>query len=75
MKIFSWNCRGLGNPQAVRALSRLIRTENPHVVFLMETKLKSSELDVNRIKWGFKNCLAVDCRGSGRDRTGGLALL
>ncbi|WJX27814.1 hypothetical protein P8452_16597 [Trifolium repens] len=41
----------------------------------METKLKTSELDVNRIKWGFKNCLAVDCRGSGRDRAGGLALL
>jgi exonuclease III len=75
MKFLSWNCQGLGNPKTVRVLKKLLINYSPDLVFLMETKLKTSELDVNRIKWGFKNCLAVDCRGSGRDRAGGLALL
>jgi hypothetical protein len=74
MKTLSWNCRGLGNPRAVRALSRLIRLENPQVVFLMETRLKISEIVNLKYKWGFSCGLAVDCSGFGRERSGGLAL-
>jgi len=75
MKLLSWNCQGLGNPRAVRALLRLIRVENPQIVFLMETRLKVSEMDVIRNKLGFNHCLSVDCKGSGRDRAGGLSLM
>jgi exonuclease III/ribonuclease HI len=75
MKILSWNCRGLGSPRAVRALLRLTRVENPQIVFLMETRLKVFEMDAIRNKMGFHHCLSVDCRGSGRDRAGGLSLM
>ncbi|MCI10306.1 hypothetical protein A2U01_0031399, partial [Trifolium medium] len=60
--------------KAVRALSRLIRLENPQVVFLMETRLKVPEVDRLKLKLGSSCGLAVDCRGVGRERVGGLAL-
>ncbi|XP_058748566.1 uncharacterized protein LOC131621540 [Vicia villosa] len=75
MKIISLNCRGLGSPRAVRALLRLIRLENPSVVFLMETRLKKEELLGIQFKCGYEGCFAVDCEGSSRDRAGGLGLL
>ncbi|XP_022741811.1 uncharacterized protein LOC111293286 [Durio zibethinus] len=37
MRCLAWNCRGLGNPQTVRALQKILKRENPEVVFLMET--------------------------------------
>jgi exonuclease III len=43
MKIISWNCRGLGNPTAVRALKKLLKTQCPDLVFLMETRLKADD--------------------------------
>jgi len=39
MRVFSWNCCGLGNPRAVRALRGLVEEEDPDVLFLLETKL------------------------------------
>ena len=75
MKILSWNCRGLGNPSAVLALLRLIRLQNPCCVFLMETRLKSFEFEGIKQKCGFNSCLAIDCRGNGKERAGGLALM
>ncbi|KAK2376763.1 hypothetical protein QL285_077521 [Trifolium repens] len=74
MKIISWNCRGLGNPSAVRALLRLIRIENPQVVFLMETRLKEDEMERIKFKCGFNSGISVACTGSGRERSGGIAL-
>ena len=52
-------------------MAKLVRKHNPQVLFLMETKRKSNEMEWLRSKWGFDNCLTVDCRGRG----GGLALL
>jgi exonuclease III len=75
MKILSWNCRGLGNPRAVRALLRLIKLENPQLVFLMETRLKSEEMENIRLRCSFNSCLAVSCKGFGKERAGGLACL
>src|SRR4051812_31146705 len=75
MKTLSWNCRGLGSPRAVRALLRLIRLKNPSIVFLMETRLKSDEVQRIKFKCSFDRCLVVECDGSSRDRRGGLALL
>lgn len=73
MKTLSWNCRGLGSPQAVRALKRLVRTFSPHIMFLQETFLHQSEVEKLRITLRYDGLVCVDC--SGRFRSGGLALL
>lgn len=67
----SWNYRGLGNPQKVRALKELKKNEDPNWVFLSETKRTASEWQRLRVKSGFTNCFPVDCQG----RRGGFALL
>lgn len=67
----SWNCRGLGNPRAVRALKELIKRERPKILFLMETKRNKSEWDQLKVKLKCKKCFVVDCGGC----SGGLAML
>ncbi|KAL2936310.1 DNA-(apurinic or apyrimidinic site) lyase chloroplastic, partial [Bienertia sinuspersici] len=74
-QILSWNCRGLGNIPTVQALRRLVSIENPHIIFLAETKLKAPEMERIKNKINFPGLLAVDCVGNGRKRRGGLALL
>ncbi|KAL9679841.1 hypothetical protein QQ045_017712 [Rhodiola kirilowii] len=71
MRIFSWNCRGLGRPRTVRALKDAVRAFSPQLICLMETKKKDS--DSQWIKWnlGFHNCSLVGCRG----RSGSLAMM
>jgi hypothetical protein len=71
MKIFSLNCRGLGNPETVSELHRIVRKEDPSIVFLMETRLDSRNLEFLRVRLGLTGCLGVDRHGFG----GGLALL
>jgi len=75
MKILAWNCRGLGNPRAVRALRGLIKDEDPDIIFLSETKCKSPEMEKIRQKLGYANRIYVECRGDGKRRRGGLAFL
>jgi hypothetical protein len=53
MIALSWNCRGLGNPQTVRVLHRMVRAKKPGLVFLMETKLKRQRMELVKIKLGF----------------------
>ncbi|XWS44745.1 hypothetical protein CRYUN_Cryun15aG0073700 [Craigia yunnanensis] len=71
MKCLSWNCLGLGNPRAVRALKELVKQEDPHVIFLYETKLHVNKLDVIRRKCKMDACVGVSFEGS----SGGLAML
>ena len=71
MSTLSWNCRGLGNPRAIRALKDIIKVKGPKIVFLMETKLNSKRMMQLKQKFGFQNGFAVDCVG----KSGGLALL
>ena len=71
MSTMAWNCRGLGNRRTVRAFEKVMSSEDPSFIFLMETKLVISEMDgikdgLNRSQW-----LVVLCKG----RSGGLALL
>lgn len=77
MRILSWNCRGLGNPAAVRAYKRLLRSKSPDIIFLMETKLKQSDSKVSSklCHNHLQNHLIVDCETGGGGRSGGLALI
>ncbi|KAK6124569.1 hypothetical protein DH2020_041687 [Rehmannia glutinosa] len=70
MNIISWNCRGLGNPRTIQELRDFIRSKNPQLVFLCETKCKSPVIENLKKSLNFHGC-AVDARG----RSGGLALL
>lgn len=72
---FFLNCRGLGNPDAVRALQKLIFSKGPMVVFLMETRKKSFEVQHMRRSLILPHCYSVDCSGEGKRRAGGLTLL
>ncbi|XP_075665228.1 uncharacterized protein LOC142634864 [Castanea sativa] len=70
MSLFSWNCRGLGNPLIVNALKKAIRIEDPTIVFLMETKLDEDWMTIVRNQCGFKQSFIVPSVGL----SGGLAL-
>jgi len=79
MKILAWNCRGLGKPTAVavRALRKLTTTNCPYVVFLSETKLCESDLNL-KSKLSFDilpNYHLVNCAKYNGKRSGGLAML
>ena len=52
-------------------MTKLVRKHNPQLLFLIETKRKSAEMEWLRSRWHFDCCLAVDYVGRG----GGLALL
>jgi exonuclease III len=71
MKILSWNCWGLGNPQAVRSLCCLVKDKKPTLVFLMETKVSRRKARFLPHKLGFENMFVVDNQG----KSGGLILL
>ena len=66
-----WNCRGLGQAYAVHALSELVKTHRPMVVFLFETLVNSNKIESLRVKLGFNNAMAVDRESRG----GGMAVL
>jgi hypothetical protein len=57
MILLSWNCRGLGNPWAVRELCHLVKTKKPTLLFLMETKSRKNKMEGIRIKIGFEGSL------------------
>ncbi|XP_074265989.1 uncharacterized protein LOC141588446 [Silene latifolia] len=71
MNLLSLNCRGLGNPDSVRALRTHVRREAPAMLFLCETKLCGR--DMRRVREGLDGYygIEVDCLG----RSGGLAFL
>jgi ribonuclease HI/exonuclease III len=71
MIALSWNCRGLGNPQTVRDLCRLVKEKRPGLVFLLETKLQAKRIEYIRVRTGFESAFVVDSIG----RSGGLALM
>ena len=63
MRILGWNCRGICNTLAVRALKALIRGRSPNIVFLSETKASDSRMNdvANMIR--FLNCVVVGPKG------------
>ncbi|KAL5545865.1 hypothetical protein UlMin_005552 [Ulmus minor] len=44
MIVLAWNCRGFGQPSAIRELIALVRDSNPDILMLMETKLLESDM-------------------------------
>ncbi|XWS23347.1 hypothetical protein CRYUN_Cryun28dG0005300 [Craigia yunnanensis] len=64
MRCMAWNCRRLGNPQAVRALKELIKKEESHVVFIREIELHVRKLDRIRRSCGMNACFGVSAIGS-----------
>ncbi|XP_062088814.1 uncharacterized protein LOC133795381 [Humulus lupulus] len=71
MSTISWNCRGLGNPQAQQFLEDICVQKKPKFLFLCETLCKKDVVDRVKTRLGFESCFSVDIQG----RKGGLALL
>ncbi|TYH28269.1 hypothetical protein ES288_A02G130600v1 [Gossypium darwinii] len=71
MKIFCWNCRGVGNPATVRELKQLLVANGPNIVFLCETKIHSNGLSRIQSMCRMESCMAINSEG----KSGGLALM
>ena len=41
MIILAWNCRGLGQPSAIRELKALVRDSSPDILIMMEAKISN----------------------------------
>jgi hypothetical protein len=50
MILINWNCRGLGNPKAIRDVRLLVKEKQPNILFL-------------RTKMGFYGVFLVDSVG------------
>ncbi|KAF9622284.1 hypothetical protein IFM89_031087 [Coptis chinensis] len=69
--ITSWNCRGMGSPEAIRSVSALVKKFDHDVLFLIETKLLYKKLKHIQKKLKYPQVYAVDPVG----RSGGLDVL
>jgi exonuclease III len=65
MKLLAWNCRGLGNPRAVRGLLRCQKSEEADILFLSETKLDRKGMEKIQMKLGMGNMVEVAAVGRG----------
>ena len=63
MKIFSWNCQGLGNPKTVQTLQTWVWRERPNIVFSMETMIDSKKLQLVKEKCGFRDGICLSSVG------------
>ena len=76
MNLLCWNCQGLGNLPTEQELGDLIWTQDPSVVFLVETWLDKVRLEEIRSKMKFGGMIEVcrDMRGGTRGGGGGREL-
>lgn len=70
MSLISWNYRGLENSRIVKALQKVVKQEEPILVFLIKTKLNKEKAEKIRDQCNFKFSWVVPKMG----RSGGLAL-
>ncbi|KAL9674428.1 hypothetical protein QQ045_030700 [Rhodiola kirilowii] len=68
MKVLAWNCKELGSLSAVRALKEAIRSSNPLVVGLVETKSDNRRCEAVKVKLDFDCCFVVPARGRSGDK-------
>ena len=66
MKILAWNCRGLGNARAVRALLDIHRQIKPDVMFLSETHLGKNKAEKLQRRMGFDQLIIDESDGRSR---------
>ena len=59
------------SPRSVHELTKMVRSYRPQILFLSETKRKSSKMVWLQHVWNFSGCFVVESRG----RSGGLCLL
>ncbi|KAL5576493.1 hypothetical protein UlMin_018192 [Ulmus minor] len=45
MIVLAWNCRGMGQPSAIRELRALVRSSNPDCMLLIEAKVNSGTME------------------------------
>jgi hypothetical protein len=70
MSLLSWNGRGLGQPQTVQELTRLVCEFGPSIIFLSEIRQHKDRVCNLMSRLGLNKCFVVDGQGKG----GGLAL-
>ena len=70
MRILSWNCWGAGRASTVRAFKALVRTEDPDLVFIIESKSDSPKIKKLCMCMGMVDYFCVEAVGKAR----GLAL-
>lgn len=63
MNCLSWDCLGLGNPEAVRELCNIAKQEGPVPLFVLETKIRAKRVEFLQKTLGFAGCFAVDSEG------------
>ncbi|XP_023922453.1 uncharacterized protein LOC112033913 [Quercus suber] len=71
MSVLAWNCRGLGSTSTVQLLTDEVKSKNPALVFLVETKASPSRIKGLQRKLQLSQGITVPCDG----RSGGLAML
>ena len=65
MNCLAWNCRGLGNPRTIQELARLVRAQDPSVMFLIETWQDDGPLERLRCQLQFENNFFANNRNKG----------
>lgn len=62
-KLLFWNCRGLGNPKAIRSLTDLARQNSLDIFFLSETQRWDLEMKRIKQRFDFSNGVWVNAFG------------
>ena len=64
MKLISWNIRGCSNPKKWKTINKIIKQENPDILFLQETKCSLEGLEKIRDKiYKGSKLMALDATG------------
>lgn len=71
LNFLSWNCCGLGQPEAINKLEGLVKKFNLVGIFLMKTKCQRGKIELLCRRLGYANYIIVDPSGL----AGGLELM
>jgi hypothetical protein len=63
MNIIAWNCRGLGNVNAVPCIKDLVRVYKQNVIILIETLCNNNKICSLKYFISFDQHFSVDCIG------------
>ena len=63
MSCISLNCRGIGNPEAVRELHGFVKQFDPALLFVTEIKIEGKRVKILASTFGFGGGFAVDSDG------------